>query len=95
MADLKITLHLPIKVFYDNVSGTYLAINLVNYACTKHLEVDLHFVRKRVQWGDILLRHVVAQEQLTDIFTKILLTSYFCNLCNNLGIATHAQLEGG
>ena len=83
------------RSFCDNISATYLATNPINHACTKHLEVDLHFVHERVQWGDILVRHVSTQHQIADIFTKGLLSHSFCSLKNNLGIATHAQIEGG
>jgi len=41
---------LPIEVFCDNISTTYLVVNPDNHAQTKHLEVDLHFVRERVAW---------------------------------------------
>ena len=94
MTDLNIAPYLPIEVFCDNVSATYLATNPINHARTKNLEVDLHFVRERVYWGDILARHVTAHEQIADIFTKSLLTTSFCNLRNNLGIATMPSLKG-
>ena len=93
--DLHIIPTLPIQVFCDNISTTYLATNPVNHVRTKHLEVDLHFVRERVRWGDIFIRHISTHSQLADIFTKSLLSSTFCNLRNNLGITTHAQIEGG
>ena len=92
--DLHIIHTLPIQVFCDNISATYLATNPVNHARTKHLEVDLHFVRERVHWGDIQIRHISSHSQLADIFTKSLLTSSFCTLRNNLGITSHAQIGG-
>ena len=92
---MQVTPRLPIQIFCDNISATYLAINPINHARTKHLEVDLHFVQERVRWGDILIRHISTHSQLADIFTKSLLSSLFCNLHNNLGITTHAQIEGG
>ena len=95
MNDLQLIPCLPIEVHCDNISATYLATNPVNHARTKHLEVDLHFVRERVQWGDVLICHISTQQQLADIFTKSLLAGSFCTLRNNLGITTYAQIEGG
>ena len=34
-------------VFCDNVSAVYLATNPVHHRRTKHIELDIHFVRSR------------------------------------------------
>lgn len=39
----------------------------MNHAQIKHLEVNLHFVREHVQWGDIVVPHVSSTQQLIDI----------------------------
>jgi hypothetical protein len=42
-------LHSPLQratlVYYDNVSAVYLSTNPVQHQRTKHVEIDLHFVR--------------------------------------------------
>lgn len=41
----------PPTLWCDNIRATYLIANLVYHACTKHIELDLHFVREQVsQW---------------------------------------------
>lgn len=44
-------LHSPLSkatlVYYDNVSAVYLSSNHVQHQRTKHVEIDLHFVRER------------------------------------------------
>jgi hypothetical protein len=45
-------LHSPLQratlVYCDNVSAVYLSTNHVQHQRTKHVEIDLHFVRERV-----------------------------------------------
>ena len=40
-------------VYGDNVSAVYLSTNPVKHQRTKHVEIDLHFVRERVAAGDV------------------------------------------
>jgi hypothetical protein len=37
---------------------------------TKHVKIDLHFVRDRVAIGDVRVLHVPTTSQFADIFTK-------------------------
>ena len=49
--------HCPLRratvVYRDNVSAVYLSTNPVQHQRTKHVEIDLHFVRDRVVLGEI------------------------------------------
>jgi hypothetical protein len=45
-------------VFCDNVSAVYLSTNPVQHQRTKHVEIDLHFVRDKVATGEIHVLHV-------------------------------------
>lgn len=57
-------------VFCDNISTQYLASNPVQHQHTKHVEIDLHFVRDKVALGEVKVMHVPTQSQFADIFTK-------------------------
>jgi hypothetical protein len=54
--------------------------NPVQHQRTKHLEIDLHYVRERVSLGDIRVLHVPTSSQYADIFTKGLPSSVFTEL---------------
>ena len=64
-------------VYCDNISAAYLSMNPVQHQRTKHIEIDLHFVRDRVALGEARVLHVPTSLQYADIFTKGLPTSVF------------------
>ncbi|KAJ9551722.1 hypothetical protein OSB04_015767 [Centaurea solstitialis] len=73
-------------VFCDNVSAMYLASNPVQHQRTKHVEIDLHFVRERVAIGHVRVLHVPSAYQYADIFTKGLPSSLFLDFRDSLNI---------
>nr|GEY28033.1 ribonuclease H-like domain-containing protein [Tanacetum cinerariifolium] len=74
-------LHTPLStatlVYCDNVSPVNLSSNLVQHKRTKHIEIDIHFVRDLVSTGRIRVLHVTSHYQCADIFTKGLSTALF------------------
>jgi len=67
---LQVILPSPHLLWCDNSSALAIASNPVNHARTKHIEVDIHFVREKVINQYIQLKHISTLEQITDIFTK-------------------------
>jgi hypothetical protein len=93
-------LHHPLKtaslVYCDNVSAVYLSSNPVQHQRTKHVEIDLHFVRERVAIGAVRVLHVPTTSQFADVFTKGLPSSVFTDFRSNLNVrSTDDQLAGG
>ncbi|XP_026384606.1 uncharacterized protein LOC113280167 [Papaver somniferum] len=72
--NLLLELHLPLHratiVYCDNVSAIYMSGDPVQYQRTKHVEIDIHFVRERVRIGAIQVLHVPSENQYADIFTR-------------------------
>jgi hypothetical protein len=81
MRQLLHEIHSPLQcatlVYRDNVSAVYLSTNPVQHQRTKHVEIDLHFIRERVIAGDVRVLSVPTTMQFADIFTKGLPTSVF------------------
>jgi hypothetical protein len=47
-----------------------MALNPVQYRRTKHIEIDIHFVREKVSLGQVRVLHVSSAHQYADIMTK-------------------------
>jgi histone deacetylase 1/2 len=60
------------KLWCDNIGAKYLSANPVFHARTKHIEVDYHFVRKRVARRLLDIEYVSTKDQVADGFTKSL-----------------------
>ncbi|XP_025815699.1 uncharacterized protein LOC112892801 [Panicum hallii] len=45
-------------VFCDNVSMVYMSRNPIHHKRTKHIELDIHFVREKVAIGEVRVLHV-------------------------------------
>ena len=73
-------------VYCDNVSAVYLSTNPIQHQRTKHIEIDLHFVRDKVAMGQIRVLHVPSSSQYADIFTKVLPSSVFLHLISPLNV---------
>ena len=86
MGELRRPLTCATLVYCDNISAVYLSINPVHHQRTKHVEIDLHFVRERVALGAIRVLHVPTSLQYADIFTKGLPTAVFINFRSSLNV---------
>jgi hypothetical protein len=88
LAELHSSLAKSTLVYCDNVSTVYLSTNSVQHQRTKHVEIDLHFVRDRVAIGDVRVLYVLTTSQFADIFTKGLPSSSFSEFRSSLNVAS-------
>ncbi|KAM0049451.1 putative RNA-directed DNA polymerase [Helianthus debilis subsp. tardiflorus] len=78
-------------VFCDNISAVYLSGNPVQHQRTKHVEMDIHFVREKVQLGHVRVLHVPSPQQYADIFTKGLPRYLFETFRSSLNVTAYRR----
>ncbi|GJT59360.1 ribonuclease H-like domain-containing protein [Tanacetum coccineum] len=90
LRNLLLELHAPLStatiVYCDNVSAVYLSTNPVQHQRTKHIEIDIHFVRDYVASGQVRVLHVPSRYQYADIFTKGLPSALFLEFRSSLNV---------
>ena len=73
----------PIVINCDNQSSIKLANYPMYHARTKHIEIQHHFVREKIQSKEIDLIYCNTDENMADIFTKPLGKAKF-EICREL-----------
>ena len=82
-----------IKIYEDNQGSIALAKNPEFHKRTKHIDIRYHFVREKVEEGEVVLQYVSTTDMLADIMTKAITAVQFENLRNRLGIRAPSGVE--
>lgn len=69
--------------------------NPVQHQRTKHIEINIHFVREKVARGQVRVLHVPSRYQIADIFTKGLSRVLFDDFGNSLSVREPPALTAG
>ncbi|GKD65453.1 hypothetical protein Tco_1307561, partial [Tanacetum coccineum] len=93
LKDLQIENLLPVSLQCDSNSAIKITANPVFHERTKHLEIDLHFVREKILKGVAKTVKVDSANQIADILTKGLDTIQHFELVKRLGMHDVYQVE--
>ena len=84
LSDLHQECETPMELSCDNKSAISIANNQVQHDKTKHVEIDRHFIKERIDSGSICISYIPSSQQVTDVLTKGLFKPNF-DFCEQVG----------
>ncbi|KAK8928605.1 hypothetical protein KSP39_PZI017256 [Platanthera zijinensis] len=78
----------------DNESVLKLINNPVYHARTKYIEIEHHFIREKLLEESFVAGHVRSEDNIADIFTKLLSKRPFTRLRGLLGLISTSHFKG-
>nr|KYP49046.1 Copia protein [Cajanus cajan] len=91
LQELKVRLNTPM-VLCDNQSTVALSHNPVLHSRSKHMELDIFFVREKVISKALVVSHIPSQHQYADLLTKALSPKRFLSLRSKLNVADPSDM---
>lgn len=84
--EIKIHVNHSVRLLCDNKAAISIAKNPVQHDRTKHVEIDRHFIKEKIDQKIINIDHVPSCKQTADILTKALPRNTYENIKSNLGM---------
>jgi ATP sulfurylase len=73
-----------LSFYCDDKSAIEIAHNPVQHDRTKHVEIDRHFIKEKLEAGTIVFPFVRSEQQLADMLTKGVASKVFNESLLNL-----------
>ena len=84
LQELSIESETPLQVYCDNQAVISISHNPIHHDSTKHVEVDRHFIKEKIDDRTISVTYVPTTQQTMDILTKALFKSMFEKMVDKL-----------
>ena len=68
--DLHQECELPLKLFCNNKVAISIANNPIQHDRTKHVEIDRHFIKERLDIESIYISYIPSSQQVADVLTR-------------------------
>lgn len=95
LVDLRVQVHLHMKLYHDNKFATNIANNPAQHDQINHIEINQHFIQEKLDPCEMCLPYILFANQVSNVFTIGLSKDQFVSLLFKwCMIDTYAQLEG-
>jgi ATP sulfurylase len=73
-------------LYCDNKAAINIANNSIKHDKTKHVKIDWHFIKDKLDNGIVCMPFVGIKEQIADVFTKGLNITEFSNVIGKMSM---------
>ncbi len=69
---------MEVIIYYDSKDAIALAENPKSYSLSKHIDIQRHYQREKIEDESIEFKFILIQQQIADELTKALTKEKFC-----------------